>query len=124
MAYRRYYRYASKPTARNIQVKYAGKCASCGAPIAVGEMATYYPAGAIANQPAHLTHIGASEGNSIRCFAWTMQPDSPTYFWKREDLEKLRASMLANTIDKSLNDYAGDGLDARWEDSCKDACGL
>lgn len=146
MAYRRYYRQA-KPKPRTIEVKYAGTCASCGAPIAVGEMATYYPlgyAGKYGSGHPAITHVGASDGNSIRCFAWTMKPDSPTYFWKREDLEKLRASMQANVVvdkaygpgagvlnlakslevDRSVNDYAGDGLDQRYEDDCKERCGL
>lgn len=122
--YRRGYYRQRKPVPRNITVKYAGKCASCGAPIAVGEMATYYPAGYAGKTVPVITHVGASEGNSIRCFAWQMKPDSPTYFWKREDLEALRASMQANNVDKSLNDYAGDGLDQRWEDEGKDICGL
>jgi hypothetical protein len=76
----------------------------CGAPIQAGEIATYYPVGTIAGvSKAKLCHIGGVDGKSVRC---------------TEELRKKYAS------DKGLNKYAGDGLDARYEDDCKDRCGL
>lgn len=103
MSYRRFNRY-SKPTPRNITAKYAGKCICCGAEIQSGEMVTYYPAGTIAGiTEGKIGHIGGLDGNSAKCSNVT------------------RAQMIA---DKNLNDYAGDGLDQRWEDDCRDRCGL
>lgn len=101
--YRRYNRYPSKPTVRSITVKYAGNCACCGGLIQPGAIADYYPVGTIAgvNKPM-IAHLKAMEGNSVAC---------------SEVLKKKQQ-------DKSLNNYAGDGLDERYEDSCKDACGL
>lgn len=101
MAYRRYNR-ASKPTSRNIAVKYAAPCACCGAQIKAGELATYYPVGTIAGvHEGKIAHMGGLDGNSRRC-----------------------ADELRKGKDAGANDYAGDGLDARWEDSMRDACGL
>ena len=98
MAYRRYRSY-SKPTPRNIAVKYSGKCVCCGATINAGEVATYYPAGTIAGiTEGKIAHIGGLEGNSATC--------------------------TANIRDHGLNDFAGDGLDAHWEDECRERCGL
>lgn len=95
----RYRRY-SKPVPRNITVRYAGKCACCGATIEAGTWATYYPAGTMAGvHVGQIAHTGGLDGNSATCAA------------------KLRA-------DVSLNDYAGDGLDQRYEDDCRDRCGL
>lgn len=103
MAYRRFKSY-SKPIARNIEVKYAGKCACCGGVIKAGELATYYPIGTIAGvNEARLSHINGLEGNSQKC----------------SDI--LRSRMVA---DANINDYAGDGLDARYEDDCARICGL
>ena len=101
MAYRRFQRY-SKPTVRNIAVKYAGNCACCGARIEVGSIATYYPVGTIASvTEAKIAHVGGLEGNSTTCF-----------------------NVLKNKVDAGLNDFAGDGLDSRYEDDCRDKCGL
>ena len=100
--YRRYYR-PSKPTPRNIEVKYAGKCACCGAEIKAGVIATYYPIGSIAGvNKSAIAHIGGLDGTSQVCFN----------------------HLKAKVADKSLNSYAGDGLDQRYEDDCKDRCGL
>ena len=102
MAYKRYYR-ASKPTPRNITVKYAAPCACCGTQIKAGEIATYYPAGTIASMSAGaIAHMGGLDGNSRRC------------------ADELRR----RSIDSATNDYAGDGFDERNEDAMRDICGL
>ena len=89
-----------KPTPRTIIVRFAGNCACCGSPIKVGETATYYPAGTIANFPkGAIAHVGGLEGNSARCSA---------------EIARRRPE----------NDFAGDGLDERYEDECRDRCGL
>jgi hypothetical protein len=104
MGYRRNFYRASKPTTRNIEVKYAGLCACCGTQIKAGELATYYPVGTIAGvHESKIAHIGGLDGNSRRC------------------ADELRSR---HSVDAGTNDYAGDGLDARWEDSMRDACGL
>jgi len=103
MTYRRFNRY-SKPTPRTITAKYAGACICCGSPITAGETVTYYPAGTIAGiTEGKIAHIGGLEGNSAKCS------------------NVIRAQ---RTESKNLNDYAGDGLDSRWEDDCRDRCGL
>lgn len=100
--YRRYYR-PQKPRVHTITVKYAGKCASCGATIEPGQIADYYPIGTIAGvHEARIAHVNSLNGNSVVCF----------------NQRKKQSE------DKSLNDYAGDGLDSRYEDQCKDTCGL
>ncbi len=67
MAYRRYQRY-SNPTPRNIEVKYAGECISCGGTIKAGAVATYYPAGTLSGHTTGaLAHIGGLDGNSQHC---------------------------------------------------------
>ncbi len=50
-------------SARTIRVKFAGNCACCGARIAAGEMADYYPT------MRKIAHIGGLDGNSARCTA-------------------------------------------------------
>lgn len=102
MTYRRYSR-ASKPKVHTITVKYAGKCMCCGGQIEAGQIADYFPVGTIAGvHEAKLAHLKAVDGNSVACSL---------------ELKKRDA-------DKSLNAYAGDGLDERYEDDCKDKCGL
>jgi hypothetical protein len=102
MAYRRFYR-KSRPSVRNIEVKYAAPCACCGAPIKRGELATFYPVGTIAGvSEGRIAHLGGLDGTSQKCF------------------NVLRAKV----VDAAVNDYAGDGLDARWEDEGRDICGL
>jgi hypothetical protein len=62
--------------------------------IGVGEYATYYPPGTIAGRTVGaIAHTGGLDGNSARCTA------------------VLREQM-------AVNDFAGDGLDARYEDQC------
>jgi hypothetical protein len=103
--YRRHIR-QSKPTARDITVKYSGPCAACGGTIKAGSIATYYPIGtptATALGGACIAHIGGLDGNSQRC------------------ADVLRAKYIE---DQNTNDYAGDGLDARYEDDCASRCGL
>lgn len=101
MGYRRFRSY-SKPTPRNIEVKFAGQCACCGGAIKAGEMATYYPAGTIAGcSVGKIAHIGGLDGNSTKC-----------------------SGIIAGKRDAGLNDYAGDGLDSRYEDDCARQCGL
>ena len=102
MAYRRFRNY-SKPTVRNITVKYDGECACCGAAIKAGSIATYYPVGTIAGVTVgKITHLGGVDGTSKACF------------------NHLKLA----TVDQNVNDYAGDGLDARYEDDCRERCGL
>jgi len=60
MTYRNFNR-SSKP--RTIMVKYAGKCACCGAMIAAGAMADYYP------DRRQIAHVGGLDGNSPQCTA-------------------------------------------------------
>lgn len=103
MSYRRYQRY-SKPVPRNITVKYASNCLCCGKRIEPGEWATYYPIGTIRGESqGKLAHLNGVDGNSLKC------------------AEYLREKL---TTDASVNDYAGDGLDARYEDDCRERCGL
>lgn len=91
----------SRPTVRTITVKYAGKCACCGGEIKAGQIVDYYPVGTIAGvHESRIAHVGGLDGNSQVCF------------------NTMKAK------DNALNSYAGDGLDARWEDDCKDICGL
>jgi hypothetical protein len=100
------YRRHSKPTPRNIAAKYEGKCACCGGVIKIGQVCTYYPAGTIAGvDMGRIAHVGGLDGNSEVCF------------------NVLKAKLAAG-VDKSVNDYAGDGLDARWEDDCAERCGV
>ena len=102
MAYRNRYNRYSKPATRNIQVKFSGQCVCCGGTIQAGEMATYYPIGSIAGVTvAKIAHIGGPEGNSAKC-----------------------TGILKNAIDSGINDYAGDGVDSRYEDDCARICGL
>ncbi len=56
-------RYRSNNSVRTITVKFAGKCACCGAPIAAGQLADYYPA------RRQIAHVGGLDGNSPRCTA-------------------------------------------------------
>jgi hypothetical protein len=99
--YRRYRRQRTKPTPRNIEVRFAGNCACCGKRIEAGEIATYYPAGTIAGvDMGRLAHIGGLDGNSVVCF--------------NELKRKLAAGVEQNTSD----------LDTRYEDECKERCGL
>ena len=101
MAYRRYGYRAAKPTVRTIVAKFAGTCACCGAAIKAGEIVEYYPVGTIAGRttPA-VAHPGGLDGTSSRC---TVE--------------------IRKGLDKAVNDYAGDGLDARLEDAGADICG-
>lgn len=101
MAYRRYRSYG-KPTKRCIEVKYPAPCACCGAIIRIGELADYYPVGTIAGvHEARISHMGGLDANSGRC-----------------------ALNLREKLDANTNDYAGDGLDVRYEDECAARCGL
>ena len=98
MRYRRY----SKPEPRTIVVRFAGKCACCGQMIAAGETATYYPPGTIAGvTEGRIGHIGGLSGESTQCAA---------------ELRKWHEQ-------RAVNDFAGDGLDARYEDQCGEICG-
>lgn len=100
--YRRQWNRRARPQVRTIAAKFAGKCACCGAPIKVGETVQYYPVGTIMGvSEGRIAHVGGLDGNSVRCFT---------------ELRK-------QTVDAGANDYAGDGLDARYEDDCRDICG-
>jgi hypothetical protein len=66
----RYRKYSSNPKPRDMVVKYAGPCACCGAIIAAGTWATYYPAGTIASRTTGaIAHVGGLDGNSGTCTA-------------------------------------------------------
>ncbi len=99
MAYRRYH-HAAKATPRDMTVRFAGKCACCGAEIKAGEWATYYPAGT-AGDKACIAHCGGLDGTSQRCTV---------------ELRKQFA-------ERAVNDYAGNGVDSRYEDDCAEICG-
>src|SRR4051812_21456703 len=104
-----YYRKRSyrpaKPQPRAITVKYAGRCTCCLAPIKAGETAMYYPPGTILNQTeGKIAHIGGIDGNSAVCSF------------------NIGQAMNARET-AAVSDYAGDGLDARYEDQCADICG-
>jgi hypothetical protein len=100
MAYRRFHR-QSRPTPRDIVVKYAGKCACCGAMVAAGELATYYPAGSFRAEAA-IAHTGGLDGNNSRCAT--------------EIGRQMRER-------EAVNDFAGEGVDTRYEDDCAEICG-
>src|SRR5580700_11268076 len=98
--YRRYR--TARPQPRGFTVKYAGKCACCGAEIRAGEFAMYYPPGTIASRTeGAIAHIGGLDGNSAKCTA------------------EIRKGFEA----RAVNDYAGAGLDQRWEDDGAAICG-
>jgi hypothetical protein len=100
--YRKHYR-SSKPAARTIQVKFAAACICCGGQINRGETATFYPAGTIAGiSEGKVGHLGGLDGTSLKCFN----------------------TLKSRAVDAAANDYAGDGLDERYEDGCRDICGL
>lgn len=102
MAYRRFHR-AARPQVRVITAKFPGPCACCGAPIAAGEMVEYFPVGTIAGRDtAAIAHVGGLDGTGAKCSV---------------ELRKRH-------VDAAVNDYAGDGLDARYEDAGADICGL
>jgi hypothetical protein len=93
MRYRRY----SKPQVRTITVKYAGKCACCGAEIKAGAIADYYPVGTIASMDKpQIAHVGGLDGNSATC-----------------------ATNIRNRLDPGFVD-----LDRMYEEQCEEACGL
>ena len=111
MAYRRYgYQRPAKPQARGIVVKYAGKCVCCGGAILPGESAMYYPVGTIASvTEPKIAHIGGLDGTSAKC---------------TDVIRRARFPEYAAELDaRAVNDYAGDGLDQRWEDDGAAICG-
>lgn len=91
------YRNRSSNKPRTITVKYAGKCACCGAPIAAGELADYYPS------RREIAHIGGLDGNSPRCAA------------------EIRNRAYGGRYTRGDAGYAD--LDQMYEDSCSDICG-
>ena len=93
------FRSNSKPEPRNMVLKFAGKCACCGAEIKMGEWATYWPRHSLGiGKAAAVSHVGGLDGTSSQCTA------------------TLRQQLGANS-------YAGDGLDSRYEDQCAEICG-
>lgn len=103
--YRNRFHRPAKPKMRVIVVKYAGQCACCGAPIKAGETAAYYPAGTIAGvTEGRIAHVGGLDGNSARCTAEIRKVNFPEY---AAEIARREAEQRA------VNDYAGDGLDAR-----------
>lgn len=113
--YRNRFHRPAKPQMRVIVVKYAGTCACCGAPIKAGETAEYYPARPDRGETVgRIGHIGGLDGNSARCTAEIRKVNFPEY-----------AAEIAHreAAQRAVNDYSGDGLDARWEDDGAAICG-
>jgi hypothetical protein len=122
MAYRRFHG-AAKPTARVITVKYAGKRACCGAEIKAGEMATYYPPGTIASvTEGRIAHVGGLDGDSARCSAEIAKAREGKNMQFGD--QWFSADQMRAFESRAVNDYAGDGLDERYEDDGARACGL
>jgi hypothetical protein len=91
----------ARPTVRTIVAKYASSCVCCGAAIKAGDIVDYYPIGTIASRnTAAVAHVGGLDGNSARCSA------------------ELRKTFEERAVD----DYAGRGLDERYEDAGRDIC--
>jgi len=87
---------------RTITAKFASSCACCGAAIKAGDMVEYFPVGTIAGRDtAAVAHIGGLDGTSARCSA------------------EIRKTFEERAVD----DYAGRGLDDRWEEQGRDICG-
>jgi hypothetical protein len=105
MAYRKYrqgFHGRANPRPVSMTIKRDGVCACCGAPIKAGEWATYYPPGTIAGvTEGKIAHCGGLDGTSQRCTV------------------EIRKQYEAAAV----NDYAGDGLDARVEDQWSKTCG-
>lgn len=90
---------------RTITVKYAGQCIACGGRIEAGETATYWPAGSRYPDRGVLEHVASA--------------------WDEGERVSLKcAAVLRAKYQEPVNAYAGDGLDARYEDDCRDVCGL
>jgi hypothetical protein len=150
MSYRRYRTYRnSRPTVRAITVKYEGNCMCCGGKIQPGQIADFYPVGTIAGvHEGRLAHLKATEGNSVACATeFKREKQSGEHFdyekqaWVGADGRYLRCGhpaaincqcygrvhqgeLAPAKQDSGLNNYAGDGLDTRYEDECRDRCGL
>src|SRR5262249_20400738 len=58
---------------RTIALKYAGRCACCGAPMAKGSIADYYP------RTRQVAHVGGLDGNSGTCTANIREKRFPEY---------------------------------------------
>jgi hypothetical protein len=86
-------RFQHNQSPRTIVVRFAGKCACCGAPIAAGETATYYPS------RKQIGHVGGLEGNSPRCTA------------------EIRKGLDRGFVGTYLD------IDRLYEDQCADICG-
>lgn len=98
MAYRHFSRRTFRATPKDMTIKRAGPCACCGVTIPAGAWATYFPPGTLASRPqGAIAHVGGLDGNSATC--------------------------AANIRDRVLNDFAGEGVDMRYEDDCAAICG-
>lgn len=64
---------------RTITVKFAGKCACCGARIEAGSVADYYPS------RREIAHVGGLDGNSPRCTAEIRRRRDPGFV----DLDRM-----------------------------------
>lgn len=62
------YRGKSNPAPRDMELRYAGQCRCCGATIAKGELATYYPP-PDGKGRGTVAHVGGLDGNSAICAA-------------------------------------------------------
>jgi len=103
-----------RPEPRIITVKYAGTCRNCGETIAAGKTAEYFPAGSAGENPAYIAHTRNTwdEGQLV----------SDCHMRKRTP-EADAAAAKAVAERAASNAYAGDGLDARYEDDCAERCG-
>ena len=57
-------------------------------------------------------------GKCMNCGDTVAAGSQANYFPAQRKLAHMRC------FDRAINDYAGDGLDARYEDQCRDICGL
>lgn len=116
MAYGRYrYRRQAKAAPRDMMLKYAGRCACCGAELKAGQWATYYPPGTIAGRTdGAVAHVGGLEGTSQACYAEMC----------RTMRDRGEASTLyPNVAAKPEHDPGYVDLDKAYEDACSDICG-
>jgi len=90
---------------RTIALKYAGTCACCGAAMAKGAIADYYP------RTRQVAHVGGLDGNSGTCTDVLRRKHHPEY---------------AAELDRKAAERRDPGfvdLDRAYEDQCAEICG-